>query len=98
MAIAIGTKLGDFTTGSWTNFQNPEFQIVSINTARFDVTKHRAVPVISDAKIGLLNLSKILGEWKAPDVFKGITFLKPICLHSFIAFSIEILLPESTIC
>jgi len=67
MAIAIGTKLGDFTTGSWTNFQNPEFQIVSINTARFDVTKHRAVPVISDAKIGLLNLSKILGEWKAPD-------------------------------
>ena len=67
MAIAIGTKLGDFTTGSWTNFQNPEFQLISINTARFDVTKHRATPVISDAKIGLLELSKLLGNWKAEE-------------------------------
>ena len=67
MAIAVGTKLSDFTTGSWTNFQNSEFQLVSINTARFDVTKHRAEPVISDAKIGLRELSKILGDWKAPD-------------------------------
>ena len=23
LAIAIGTKLGDFTTGSWSNFENP---------------------------------------------------------------------------
>ena len=67
MAIAVGTKLSDFTTGSWTNFQNSEFRLVSINTARFDVTKHRAEPVISDAKIGLRELSKILGDWKAPD-------------------------------
>ncbi len=67
MALAIGTKLGDFTTGSWSNFHNPEFQLVSINTARFDVTKHRATPVISDAKIGLKQLSDALGDWKAPD-------------------------------
>ncbi|MBI66080.1 MAG: 3D-(3,5/4)-trihydroxycyclohexane-1,2-dione acylhydrolase (decyclizing) [Candidatus Marinimicrobia bacterium] len=69
MAIAIGTKLGDFTTGSWTNFENSEFQLVSINAARFDVTKHRATPVISDAKIGLKELSNILGEWKAPELW-----------------------------
>ena len=67
MAIAIGTKLSDFTTGSWTNFQNPKFKLVSINTARFDVTKHQAIPVISDAKVGLIELSKVLGEWKAPN-------------------------------
>jgi 3D-(3,5/4)-trihydroxycyclohexane-1,2-dione acylhydrolase (decyclizing) len=67
MALAVGTKLGDFTTGSWSNFHNPEFQLVSINTARFDVTKHRATPVISDAKIGLKQLSDALGDWKAPD-------------------------------
>ena len=67
MALAIGTKLGDFTTGSWTNFQNPKFQLVSINTARFDVTKHRAIPIISDAKIGLKELSDVLGDWKAPN-------------------------------
>ena len=47
MALAIGTKLADFTTGSWTNFQNPDFKLVSINTARFDTTKHRALPVVS---------------------------------------------------
>tara|TARA_B100000029_G_scaffold411294_1_gene413591 strand:- start:538 stop:2382 length:1845 start_codon:yes stop_codon:yes gene_type:complete len=65
LAIAIGTKLGDFTTGSWSNFQNPNFKLVSINAARFDVTKHRALPVVSDAKLGLQELSKILGDWKA---------------------------------
>ena len=27
----------------------------------------RATPVVSDAKIGLQELSKALGEWKAPD-------------------------------
>ena len=66
LALAIGTKLGDFTTGSWSNFHNEDFKLVSINTARFDVTKHRATPVISDAKIGLQELSKALGAWKAP--------------------------------
>ena len=69
MALAVGTKLGDFTTGSWSNFHNPDFQLVSINTSRFDVTKHRATPVISDAKIGLKQLSDALGDWKAPDTW-----------------------------
>ncbi len=67
LALAIGTKLGDFTTGSWTNFQNPDFSLVSINTSRFDTTKHRAVPLISDAKVGLMKLSEELGTWKAPN-------------------------------
>tara|TARA_B100000700_G_C15049014_1_gene859361 strand:+ start:2534 stop:4378 length:1845 start_codon:yes stop_codon:yes gene_type:complete len=69
LAIAIGTKLADFTTGSWTNFQNPNFGLVSINTSRFDTTKHRAIPVVSDAKIGLKELSEVLGDWKAPNVW-----------------------------
>ena len=67
LALAVGTKLGDFTTGSWTNFENENFNLVSINTSRFDTTKHRATPVVSDAKIGLQELSKALGEWKSPD-------------------------------
>ena len=67
LALAIGTKLGDFTTGSWSNFHNKDFKLVSINTARFDVTKHLATPVISDAKIGLQELSKVLGNWKSPN-------------------------------
>ena len=39
LALAVGTKLGDFTTGSWANFENKDFKLVSINTTRFDVTK-----------------------------------------------------------
>ncbi len=66
LALAVGTKLADFTTGSWTNFQNPDFNLVSINTTRFDTTKHRATPVVSDAKVGLMKLSEALGDWKAP--------------------------------
>ncbi len=66
LALAVGTKLADFTTGSWTNFQNPDFNLVSINTARFDTTKHRATPLVSDAKVGLNKLSEALGDWKAP--------------------------------
>ena len=69
LALAVGTKLGDFTTGSWSNFHNPNFSLVSINTTRFDVTKHRAIPVISDAKIGFQELSKALGDWKAPNAW-----------------------------
>ena len=64
LALAVGTKLGDFTTGSWSNFHNKDFKLVSINTARFDVTKHLATPIVSDAKIGLKELSKALGDWK----------------------------------
>ncbi len=67
LALAIGTKLSDFTTGSWTNFQNDNFRLASINTSRFDSNKHRASPMISDAKIGLQELSKVLGDWKAPE-------------------------------
>ena len=67
LAIAVGTKLGDFTTGSWSNFHNPEFRLVSINASRFDVTKHMAIPIVSDAKMGLNELSNLLGGWKAPE-------------------------------
>ncbi len=65
LAIAIGTKLGDFTTGSWANFENPNFSLVSINVTRFDASKHMASSVIGDAKVSLLELSQALGDWKA---------------------------------
>ncbi len=67
LAIAIGTKLGDFTTGSWSNFENPNFSLVSINVARFDASKHMAKSIIGDAKVSLNELSQALGDWKAPE-------------------------------
>ncbi len=67
LAIAVGTKLADFTTGSWANFENPDFSLVSVNVSRFDANKHLAQSVIGDAKVSLQELSNALGDWKAPD-------------------------------
>ena len=67
LAIAVGTKLGDFTTGSWANFENPKFSLVSINVARFDANKHMSKSIVGDAKVSLNELSLALGNWKASD-------------------------------
>ena len=50
--VALGTKLQDFTTGSWTNF-SPSAQFIAVNTRRFDTTKHRALAVVADVKVTL---------------------------------------------
>merc|ERR1711991_721648 len=67
LAIAVGTKLADFTTGSWANFENPDFGLVSLNITRHDANKHLAEAVIGDAKVCLSELSNSLGNWKAND-------------------------------
>jgi 3D-(3,5/4)-trihydroxycyclohexane-1,2-dione acylhydrolase (decyclizing) len=64
LAIAVGTKLADFTTGSWANFENENFKLVSINVSRFDANKHLAQAVVGDAKVSLDELSLALGDWK----------------------------------
>jgi len=65
LAIAVGTKLADFTTGSWANFENENFKLVSINVSRYDANKHLAQAVVGDAKVSLTELSQALGDWKA---------------------------------
>ena len=67
LAIAVGTKLADFTTGSWANFENENFKLVSINVSRFDANKHLAQAVVGDAKVSLIELSQALGNWKAEE-------------------------------
>jgi 3D-(3,5/4)-trihydroxycyclohexane-1,2-dione acylhydrolase (decyclizing) len=64
LVLAIGTRLQDFTTGSWTAFA-PEAEIVAINAARWDATKHRALAVIGDARESLAELDAALGDWRA---------------------------------
>lgn len=62
--LAVGTRLQDFTTGSWTVF-HPQAQFIGVNAARFDAAKHRALPVVTDAREGLVELDARLGEWTA---------------------------------
>ncbi len=63
--LAIGTRLQDFTTGSWTAFAR-EARIIAINTARFDAAKHRALPVVADARLALASLTAVLADYRAP--------------------------------
>jgi 3D-(3,5/4)-trihydroxycyclohexane-1,2-dione acylhydrolase (decyclizing) len=66
VVLAVGTRLQDFTTGSWTVFQNPGVKLIALNAARFDATKHRALAVVGDARAGLTELSAALPAWQAP--------------------------------
>lgn len=61
--LAIGTRLQDFTTGSWTVF-NHDAKIIHINVGRHDANKHQALAVIGDAKLALKDLSQAMGDYK----------------------------------
>jgi 3D-(3,5/4)-trihydroxycyclohexane-1,2-dione acylhydrolase (decyclizing) len=63
--LAVGTRLQDFTTGSWALFKNPGKTIIGLNTQVFDAVKHQALPLIADARTGLEELSTNLGSYKA---------------------------------
>ncbi len=57
LVIAIGTRLGDFTTASKTAFQNPAVRFVAINVAEMDAFKHAALPLQADARVALDRLT-----------------------------------------
>ena len=62
VVLAVGTRLEDFTTGSWTLF-DADTTFVGINAARFDAMKHQSLPLVADAKEALLELSQALEGW-----------------------------------
>ncbi|TIL96836.1 MAG: 3D-(3,5/4)-trihydroxycyclohexane-1,2-dione acylhydrolase (decyclizing), partial [Mesorhizobium sp.] len=64
--LAIGTRLQDFTTGSWALFKNSGKTIIGLNVQPFDAGKHRALPLVADAAEGLAELGADLKGWKAP--------------------------------
>lgn len=66
VVLAVGTRLQDFTTGSWTVFGRDDLRVVALNAARFDAHKHRAWPVVGDALVAIEELGTLLGDWRAP--------------------------------
>ncbi|AZO20576.1 3D-(3,5/4)-trihydroxycyclohexane-1,2-dione acylhydrolase (decyclizing) [Mesorhizobium sp. M1E.F.Ca.ET.045.02.1.1] len=66
VVLAVGTRLQDFTTGSWALFKNAGRTIIGLNTQVFDAGKHWALPLVADAAEGLAELSAALKGWKAP--------------------------------
>ncbi|WP_288351339.1 3D-(3,5/4)-trihydroxycyclohexane-1,2-dione acylhydrolase (decyclizing) [uncultured Thalassospira sp.] len=65
LIIAVGTRLQDFTTGSWALFKNRDRRILSINVAAYDARKHDAISVVGDAKVTLAELTGALGDHRA---------------------------------
>ena len=63
--LAVGTRMQDFTTGSWTVFGDESAPIVGLNAARFDATKHMCLPLVADAREGLIELGAALGDYRA---------------------------------
>ncbi len=65
--LSVGCRLQDFTTGSWTAFAK-DAQIIGLNVGRHDAGKHRSLPVVGDAKVGLAAIHAALdltvsAEW-----------------------------------
>jgi len=68
VVLAVGTRLQDFTTSSWTAFASG-VRIVTINAARFDAVKHSAQAVVGDARESVAELSDALGGWTAQEAW-----------------------------
>jgi 3D-(3,5/4)-trihydroxycyclohexane-1,2-dione acylhydrolase (decyclizing) len=66
VVLAAGTRLQDFTTGSWALFRNTDAKIIGLNVQAFDAGKHGAAPLVADAQVGLERLSAALGGRRAP--------------------------------
>jgi 3D-(3,5/4)-trihydroxycyclohexane-1,2-dione acylhydrolase (decyclizing) len=62
LVIAVGTRLGDFTTCSKWLFQNPAAKILGINIAPFDAYKMDSLPIVADAKLTLATLTHVVSK------------------------------------
>ena len=62
LVIAIGTRLSDFPTMSWTSWQDPDVAFVAINVAEMDAAKAAAVPLAADARVTIEELHAALNE------------------------------------
>lgn len=59
LIIAVGTRLGDFTTCSKWLFKNSDANILSINITPFDAYKMNGEPIVADARLSLEALISI---------------------------------------
>ncbi|MCV0395093.1 MAG: 3D-(3,5/4)-trihydroxycyclohexane-1,2-dione acylhydrolase (decyclizing) [Rhizobiaceae bacterium] len=66
LVLAVGTRLQDFTTGSWALFKNPDKTIIGLNIQPFDAAKHRSMTLVADAREGLSELMSTLKDHAAP--------------------------------
>ena len=84
VVLAVGSRLQDFTTGSWTVFANESVRFIGLNTASFDAVKHLAHPLVADAREGLRELSARVGAWRGPDDWTDRASVETAQYHAYV--------------
>ncbi len=70
VVLAVGTRMQDFTTGSWALFRLPERRLIGLNIQSFDAGKRHMLPLVADAREGLAALGSMLAEYRAPETWR----------------------------
>jgi 3D-(3,5/4)-trihydroxycyclohexane-1,2-dione acylhydrolase (decyclizing) len=70
LVLAVGTRLQDFTTASWSLFAS-DVRLVTVNAAGFDAVKHGALAVQADALEALTELDALLEGWSVAPAWTG---------------------------
>ena len=83
VVIAVGTRLQDFTTASWTAFAS-DARFVGVNAAGFDATKHRASPVVGDARAVLEELLPLVDGVRFSDDWTDRASVETAQYHAYI--------------
>ena len=83
LVIAVGTRLQDFTTGSWTAFA-PDAAFIGINASTFDASKHRSVAVVGDALSVLTELAPRLGQHRFSDEWTERAARQTLGYHAYV--------------
>ncbi len=86
--LSVGCRLQDFTTGSWTAFAK-DAQIIGLNAGRHDAGKHRSLPVVGDAKLGLLALTAALGDWAGPAAWVDTAQAERVKWNAYVAENVK---------
>jgi 3D-(3,5/4)-trihydroxycyclohexane-1,2-dione acylhydrolase (decyclizing) len=69
LILAAGSRLQDFTTGSWGLFKGKAKTFIGLNMQVFDAAKHNCLPLVADAREGLAELSEAIGAYASPSAW-----------------------------
>jgi 3D-(3,5/4)-trihydroxycyclohexane-1,2-dione acylhydrolase (decyclizing) len=70
VVIGVGTRWSDFTTASRSIFADPDVRFVNLNVAPVDAFKQSGVPLVADARRGLLALGDAVAGWSVDDEYR----------------------------
>jgi 3D-(3,5/4)-trihydroxycyclohexane-1,2-dione acylhydrolase (decyclizing) len=69
VVLGIGTRWSDFTTASRSIFAGAGVRFINLNVVPLDAGKHAGIPLVADARAGLLALREELGTWSVPATY-----------------------------